>query len=371
MTKPRKVVIFTSEFPPGPGGIGNHAWSLARHLHGRGVQVAVYTDSRYEFIEAERRFDKKAPFPVIRSSRGISGRFGVLHRMWLLSRTYLLEDSSIRVIASGKFPLWFIALLSLMRPSLRRTVVLHGSEINFPSGWQRRLSRWSLRRYHHRIAVSRFTADLVRQLTGDLPVTVVPNGFERAKLNYPPNGKLSGDPALITVGSVSPRKGQHNVIKAMPALLQRFPRLQYHVVGMIRKTDRLDEALRQTGVTDRVILHGPLEDAQMVKALKGADVFVMLSENQSDGDVEGFGIAILEANACGLPAIGSKECGIEDAIADGYSGRLVDPHNPAEMLDALQEICSSYQKYSANARLWAERFEWDRIVARYLELLDS
>ena len=97
----------------------------------------------------------------------------------------------------------------------------------------------------------------------------------------------------------------------------------------------------------------------------------MLSEETKNGDVEGFGIAILEANAFGIPAIGSKGCGIEDAIDDGETGYLVNVTDVNSILKAVTDINNSYSDFSKNSILWSKNFNWDKIVLQYLEILDK
>ena len=91
----------------------------------------------------------------------------------------------------------------------------------------------------------------------------------------------------------------------------------------------------------------------------------------ASGDVEGFGIAILEANALGLPAIGSKGSGIEDAIKHGFSGQLVDPFDPKQILDAIDKIYSDYTAYSQNALDWSQGFQWEKVVEKYKEVMQE
>ena len=93
------------------------------------------------------------------------------------------------------------------------------------------------------------------------------------------------------------------------------------------------------------------------------DVFAMLSENQPDGDIEGFGIAILEANSFGLPAIGAKGCGIEDAISK-ESGVLVDGDNCEEILQALNFVLENKEVLSKGAREWAKNHSWNKLSRR-------
>jgi len=97
----------------------------------------------------------------------------------------------------------------------------------------------------------------------------------------------------------------------------------------------------------------------------------MLSENLKNGDVEGFGIALLEANALGIPSIGASKCGIEDAIDNYSSGIVVDNNNPKAIKNAVQTILNSYPDYSNNAISWSHNFTWDKIINQYIKILNS
>ncbi len=371
MAKSREIVLLTSEFPPGPGGIGQHAWNLARELSRHGYYVKVITDGRLDWQAEEEVFDSAQPFELIRARRSRGRLMGIVHRLLLFLWAWCKANSTYPIIVSGKFPLWFAGFAKCLPLRRRVLAVLHGSEINYRSGWKRVLTSWALRRCERLVAVSRFTKSLAQRYVRGKEIVVIPNGFDPEKVQVSGNGKLDGRPALITVGSISPRKGQHNVVDALVDLQHAFPEIKYHIVGLPLHGKQLLRRIARLGLQNRVQVHGALPNSEMVKALKGSDVFLMLSENQSDGDVEGFGIAILEANACGVPAIGSRGCGIEDAIADGQSGKVVDPHNPNEIREALCEILDRYDRYSAGARQWAARFQWERVIAKYVDIIES
>jgi phosphatidylinositol alpha-1,6-mannosyltransferase len=97
----------------------------------------------------------------------------------------------------------------------------------------------------------------------------------------------------------------------------------------------------------------------------------MLSNNTSYGDVEGFGIAVLEANALGKPAIGSNNNGIKDAIDDYKTGRLVDAKNAVDITDALQDIVSNYANYSTHAKQWALQHDWKTLIKKYVDVIEQ
>ena len=134
---------------------------------------------------------------------------------------------------------------------------------------------------------------------------------------------------------------------------------------------QLLELIEKNNVRRHVVFHHGLTDVQLKEILTASDIFVMLSEHLENGDFEGFGIAVIEAMALGLPAIGTRRSGIADAVKDGFSGKLVDPRNTAEILSAMEEISDHYEQYSANAKNWAAGFHWRNKITEYESLIDK
>ncbi len=358
-----KILILTSEFPPQPGGIGNHAYHLAKGLQGNGDEVVLVCDRRSETGEEEREFDEGVEFQVVRIPRKKIIFFSYLDRV---RKAFALGKEADIVLASGKFSLWMGAFLSFFLKK-RFIAVVHGSEIRLPNAILRKLTEFSLKRYERVIAVSNYTKSLMGHLRLK-KIHVIPNGFEMEVVEV---GRVREDPMpiLITVGNVTQRKGQHNVIQALPVLLKKYPDLEYHIVGIPTDKTKLEKLALGLGVEKSVMFYGKVEEESKRELLLQADMFVMLSEKTKRGDVEGFGIAILEANALGVPGIGARDCGIEDAIKDGVSGRLVNNKSPMELEEALTEILRNYQSYSQDAKDWAEGFTWERVIRLYLGIL--
>jgi len=119
---------------------------------------------------------------------------------------------------------------------------------------------------------------------------------------------------------------------------------------------------------NNITIHGRLPGRmELARAYKTSDIFMMLSENQSDGDVEGFGISILEANLYGKPAIGSMGCGIEDAIKPGINGELVDGSNDSEISEAITNILNRKEQYSCGTIEWVSRHNWNVLINDFLK----
>lgn len=367
--KQEKVFLITSEFPPQPGGLGHQAASLAFWLQRSGIDIGVVTNSRGLGSEAdEKAFDRKASFPIRRASRHRMVAFTYFQRISLVFSQIKCATPMI-VMASGKFSIWLAGFLGLFYSHHRYIAILHGSELalNGLSGW---LTKFCLGKFEQGIAVSWFTKSLAEKLAPQLIVTVIPNGFEPDRLDYFP-GKcpLPGFPALVTVGNVSRRKGQQNIIRALPAILERYPKAHYHIIGIPTERTALESLAMELSVQECTTFHGALPDEELAPHLRGMDIFLMLSESQPDGDVEGFGIAILEANHLGLPAIGANDSGITDAIKDGYSGKLVSPKDTKAIADAVENIMQDYSAYANHAKIWANDFTWAKVIEKYMKLL--
>ena len=99
-------------------------------------------------------------------------------------------------------------------------------------------------------------------------------------------------------------------------------------------------------VEDFVKFVGYIPEAELPKYYTMSDVFVMPSiEIEGKGDIEGFGITFLEANACGKPVIGGSSGGISDAVIDGETGVLINPYDDEEIKEAILRLLKD-EEYS-------------------------
>ncbi len=361
----KKILLVTSEFPPQPGGIGTHAYHLAKYLQKNSSTVTVLTDMRSREGIEENKFDAKNSFKTYRvaiSSPRIEMYFKRIKM--LLS---LIKNQDV-ILASGKFSLWMVAFISLFFKK-KYIAIVHGTEVNFSNPVKKTITDLSLKRFQSIIAVSHFTQSL---LTKSLlkKCTVIPNGID-LKINDKQikTIDLPGSPALITVGNVTRRKGQLNVIKMLPEIIKKYPEIHYHCVGIPTEKDRFLSEAKKIEVEKYITFHGRVLDIELYQFLKSSDIFVMLSEVTNTGDVEGFGIAILEANLLGIPAIGSKGCGIEDAIKNKETGFLIHNKNAKEFSSALQNILENDTFFSKNAVKWAKDHSWEKIITKYKQVL--
>lgn len=364
------VLIVTSEFPPQPGGIGNHAYNLANHLSINNFLVTVISDSRSQSGEAEAVFDDTLSFNVVRISVNKIRFFMYFKRLWLLSK---LLKTHTTVIASGKFSLWSIGFFSFFFKR-KYLGVIHGSEVNLKSKFLNGITKIALKRLHKLIAVSNFTKELLESINLE-KIEVIPNGFDTrlwGKDNLAIDfDNIKGSPRIITIGRISERKGQHHVIRKLPLLVKKYPKVQYHCVGIDKESKDCIELAKALEVQDHLTIHGEVSIERLKKLVRNSDISVMLSSETKSGDVEGFGIAILESNASGVPSIGSRNTGIEDAILHGKSGMLVNYDKDQEFLDAVELILKNKADFRLGALKWAEKHKWDVIINKYIDVINS
>lgn len=363
----KKILFITSEFPPLPGGIGNHAFLLSKNLQINNYLVKIITNHRSKNIEEETLFDDDQLFEVIRIKRYKLVFFSYLLRVYnAIKHT---EGSEI-IIASGKFSLWTVALAKVLYSKKKTIAVIHGSEVNRGGLLSKKMTFWSLNKMDKIIAVSQFTKDIALIDKHHLKIQVIHNGFELKNFDDI-EINLQGSPSIITIGNVSKRKGQHNFIKAIPNVLNSYPELHYHMVGLPSDKKNLTILAQKLEVSKYITFHGMVSEKDKYHLLSGSKIFLMLSDVINQGEVEGFGIAILEANSLGIPAIGSKHSGISEAIKSGFNGILVNPNKIDEIEQAIKLILADYPSFSINALEWSKKFNWNVVVKKYIKVLES
>jgi phosphatidylinositol alpha-1,6-mannosyltransferase len=368
-----KILLCSSEFPPGPGGIGRHAADLSIALSNKGHKIDVVSPFDYTDFKSLEIFKKSLPGEIVLIPFPRIGWATYLYRIFLLLKQ-LYKTKYTRIILTGTFPIWMGKLIKLVNGKNQHLdMFIHGSEINPSNLFKRWFTHFNLKQADYIWSVSSYSKYLLPPaLQKQSNIQILPNGihpleWEGFNSGMPYIG-WKGNPKLLTVGNLTNRKGQHRVVKALLDIIKVYPDAHYHMAGLPTNEKEIMDLARQLGVANHITIHGRLPGRlELASAYKTADVFIMLSENQADGDVEGFGIAILEANYFGLPAIGAKGCGIADAIIVGKTGELVDGNNPVEIVDAIKKIIQKKDSYSKYLPEWIQSHDWNNLVEKFID----
>ncbi len=344
-----------------PGGIGNHAENLGLALHEKMYQVTILVFDRGKKCHEWTEYDRSKPYRVIRVERSKNVFVSYYQRIKNIRKESRSNDF---IVLSGKSALWMQLFMNKAA-----TAVLHGSELLLQNKGLRYLTNKAISKTKNSIAVSNFTKGLL-DIKLQPQCVVINNGVNLEEFDL--QVKTKSKPIdFITVGTIHQRKGQHNVIAALPALLARFENCHYHMVGINNNSTELKHQIKELKLDARVTIYGSLKRERMLEKVKECTIGIMLSENTGNGDVEGFGISLIEANAMGLPTIGSKGTGIEDAIRNNFNGVLVEAKTVDEIVGAVEIIINDYEQYSKNAIAFAEQCSWHLRVDDYIKQIES
>ncbi|MGH7275296.1 MAG: glycosyltransferase family 4 protein, partial [Nitrospiria bacterium] len=143
-------------------------------------------------------------------------------------------------------------------------------------------------------------------------------------------GQLPGETRLLFVGSNFQRKGLPTLIRALPQVLARIPRVRLYIIGRDPNKEAMRRLCQRMKVEEHVQFVGWLAHSEVLDYFAKADIFVMPSL------IEGFGIVFLEAMAAGVPVIGGSVGGARELIMDGVNGFLV---RPLDVQDLAHKIC--------------------------------
>ena len=177
---------------------------------------------------------------------------------------------------------------------------------------------------------------------------------------------LHGRRWLLSVARLTRHKGIDTGITALAGLAAEYPDLGYAIAGSGDELPALEKLAADLGVADRVRFLANVPDRDLPGLYNCAEVYLGLSRLMSQR-VEGFGISLLEAGACGVPVVAARTGGIPEAVRDGESGILVDSDNPDQVAAALRTLLgdrSLAARLGAGGRSAVERYyNWDRVSA--------
>lgn len=352
---------------------GQHGWSMyalqvARALRRAGAQLCIITTTDSPPV------DDLPAQPLLPPVLPLQRR--------LLARLASCAPAVRRALAGCDVVHNTIEMYAPMAAAVagRRPFIMtaHGTYANLPR--MRRfpvgaLYAWAFRRAHV-VCVSRYTASVLVGVLPGIRHTVVPNGVSAEDFaNLPKYPKSDG--LIVATGGVKARKGTLELVQALAVVRQQQPAAHLVVTGSLGQQAylaqvqaaisalHLDDAVTFTGILSREALAGTLARAQL---------FALPSINH-DYHFEGFGLAHLEASAAGLPVIGTRGCGVEDAVEDGVTGLLLAQHRLADELPrAMLRLLNTpdvAQAMGNAGKLKAQQMTWDNVAQSLLQVYRS
>jgi len=352
-----KVLFISRAYPPVTGGIENQNYELS-----------VWLPQFAEVQTIANRFGKKAlpfflPYVTIRA---------------------LLSASRYDVILFGDGVLSLVGFcIKKIFPQKKVVSIVHGLDLTYQNAFYQ---KWWVTLFipslDGLIAVSKETKNLaIQKNIQPEKITVIPNGvdteslkkeYSRTDLEKMLGKDLSKNDVLLTSGRLAKRKGVEWFIRNVLPTLPKS--VLYVVSGDGKEKQSIQSALQETHSEDRVLLLGRVSDTDRNILLNTVDIFVQPNIHV-DGDMEGFGIAVIEATACGRPVVASDIEGLKDAIIHNENGILVPSENVEAFRDALLDLITNKEKrrdIGIRARQYTEKhYHWNSIAHTYIDTLED
>jgi phosphatidylinositol alpha-1,6-mannosyltransferase len=380
-------LLLTYDFPPHGGGIARMMGELALRFPPQSLVVS--TGRQPGSAESDARFPQpidRAPIAAkhLRTLNGLalwSWRAGGLVRRYAPGFTW----------CGNLKPAAYPARWLKARYDVPYGVVVYGTDLLLldasirRSAIKRRTTRLLLGGAAVIVAISDWTAELGRHVLGtlDLPadggrIRTVPLGTDPGHFRPGVDSRavrqsfgLEGGPWLLTVARLEGHKGIDTTIRAMPAIRARVPGARYMIAGTGPRRPFFEQTVAELGLGDAVKFLGPVSEADLPAVYNAADLYVGASRVH-DLMAEGFGIAIVEASACGLAVVGGRSGGIPDAVRDGETGILVDPDRPEAVAAGVVQLLDNddlRRRLGANGRRAAETFyNWERVARDFIRI---
>jgi len=375
---PPAVFVVSELFPPDIGGSAVLLHEIYRRM--RDHRVAVLADARPDGPPA-RTCDPTLDVtrrPLATRAWGLADLRGTGHHLAVAAAIRARTSRNGSVVHCGRaLPEGVAAWLSRrLFCGARYICWSHGEDVSV--ALTSRELTWVMRRVYHGAAAVIANSRHTRQSLLDLGIPsdrvhVVYPGVDPNRFSPLVDGRAvrrrylgEGDTMLLTVGRLQRRKGHDLVIFALAEIADSTPGLRYVIAGDGEERRRLERLVAERGLTRCVTFAGAVSDGELPAYFAACDVFLM--PNRREGaDIEGFGIAFLEAAASGKPAIGGTTGGAPEAVEDGRTGVLVSGTDAHELAGAIVRLAGDPDArrrlgHAGRSRV-LERFTWDRAAA--------
>jgi phosphatidylinositol alpha-1,6-mannosyltransferase len=368
------ILLLSEVFPPMKGGSGRWLWELYRRLQVDQLRVVASASPGAE--EFDRTHDLNVRrMPLRFSSWGVLG-WGAWDYAGALRRLAVaIRERRPDILHCGKsLPEGFLAWLVRRWWGIPYLCYAHGEELMLARtskdlGW---LTRRALGGADRVIANSRHTQSILERDWGIPAERIVvmhpgvdtgtfvparPDARVRARLGW------QGRRVVLTVGALQKRKGQDMMIRALPIIRKACPDVLYAVAGEGWEQTYLEDLVAELGVRDAVQFRGIPDDRGLIECYQQCDLFV-LANRQVGWDFEGFGIVLLEAQACGKPVVAGASGGTVETLDAPHTGLVVPCESPVGLADTVVRLLEDPELrvgMGARGRQWVERFDWDAL----------
>lgn len=341
---------------PEAGGAETHLHEILKRMVLRGHRVTQFASA----FDGGRKQEEVDGIRVIRRGAWWNANFVLPRAMKSFLRDH---DADLVIEDINKIP--FLAPLYTDRPVLPVIPHLFGSTVfretnpafaSYVLAWESFIPRVYAKCRFAVISPST-RDDLVARGIDASRIDVVLCGLDHGLFRRIPGVVRDHRPTLVHFGRMRRYKAIDVVIRALALVRHDVRDAKLVIIGDGPDRERLDDVVRRERLHEAVHFTGRMNGAQMVDMLNRCHVFLNASPK------EGWGLTVVEANACGVPVVGSNVPGLRDSIQDGVTGFLVPYGNVeafAEKTVALLKDHALHERMSAAGEAWARTLTWER-----------
>jgi phosphatidyl-myo-inositol dimannoside synthase len=369
-----KILMLTDSFLPHAGGSREYYYNLYRYAaEFEDTQVTIATKKVPGWEEFDRRVASDSfeivrwlkPLPTWRLRELPKGLGPFLQAAW-----HVHKEKPAILHAGDLYPQAVSALILKKMTGLPYLAYCHGEDIALTDRYkyQPRVRDKIYRGADAVVANAEFARQsLLRIGVPESHIVKITPGVDMDRFSPRParedlveKWNLKGKKIVLTVARLVSRKGHDLVLRAMARLTRELPDAVYLIVGRGPEEQRLQKLAAELGIMESVRFAGHVPEELLPDCYSLCDVFAMLNREQADGDLEGFGMVFLEANAAGKPVIGGRSGGTADAILEGKTGFRVDASDLDELTARLRMLLTD-----ANLRCELGRAGRDRVEREF------
>jgi glycosyltransferase involved in cell wall biosynthesis len=180
------------------------------------------------------------------------------------------------------------------------------------------------------------------------------------------DSKKSSKPLIGYFGRIKKYKSVDHLLKAFAIVLHKFPEAELVVVGEGDNRPELEKLTYSLNISNKVKFTGFVSEEEKVRLMQ--EVWYVVNPSSK----EGWGLTVIEANACGTPVIASNVPGLRDAVRENETGLFYEYGNIEMLAEKMLRMLNDSelrQRLSNEAYTWSMNFNWEAVAQKTVELL--
>jgi teichuronic acid biosynthesis glycosyltransferase TuaC len=283
-------------------------------------------------------------YPAIPGGIGLASAGAFLFASLISKVRALHQSQRINLIhAHAALPCGHAAALLGRELNIPCVVTVHGLDAFFDNQvrgyagrWCKRIAQLVYRSASQVICISeKVSEQVVASATGPVNTKVIYNSVDTEM--FSPASTESPSSTILSVGNLIPIKGHELLLRALAAVLPRYPRALCEIVGDGPEHQRLARLASDCNIAGRVRFLGRQSRKQVTEAMRRCSVFALPSR------YEGLGCVYLEAMSTEKPVIACRGQGIDEVVRHGRNGWLIGPDDLQELIQALSALLENLQ----------------------------